>query len=64
MDIANTPDELPMVLSIEDICKILCIGKNSAYTLIRAGHIKHFRVGRQIRITKSALLEYINHSHI
>ena len=64
MDTTNNPDELPMVLSIEDVCKILCIGKNSAYTLIRAGHIKHFRVGRQIRIAKSALLEYINHSHI
>lgn len=64
MDITNSPDELPMVLSIEDICKILCIGKNSAYTLIRAGQIKHFRVGRQIRIAKSALLEYINYSHI
>ncbi len=57
-------DNFPVVLSVNDICKVLSIGKNSAYALIRSGQIKHFRVGHQIRIPKSALLNYINQSHI
>jgi len=64
MDSSNKLEAVPLILSIEDLCRILCIGKNSAYTLIRSGQIKYFRVGRQIRIAKSAFLEYIGHSHI
>ncbi len=64
MDSTNKLESLPIILSIEDLCQVLCIGKNSAYTLIRSGQIRYFRVGRQIRIAKSAFLEYIGHSHI
>ena len=64
MDSINKLDALPLILSINDLCRILCIGKNSAYTLIRSGQIRYFRVGRQIRIAKSAFIEYISHSHI
>ena len=54
--IANV-DDLPLVLTISDLAKILGVGKNTAYALIRCGAIKSFRVGRQIRVSKSALLE-------
>lgn len=53
-------EELPLVLSIEDLCRILNIGKNTAYDLIHSGQIKHLRVGRQIRISKSAFWDYLN----
>lgn len=55
--ITNT-DDLPLVLTISDLAKILGIGRNTAYDLIRCGAIKSFRAGRQIRVSKSALLEY------
>lgn len=64
MDNTSHFDNLPLVLSVNDICKVLFIGKNSAYALISTGQLRHFRVGRQIRIPKSALLNYINQSHI
>lgn len=51
-------DDLPLVLTISDLAKILSIGRNTAYDLIRSGTIKSFRAGRQIRVSKSALLEY------
>lgn len=51
-------DDLPLVLTISDLAKILGIGRNTAYDLIRSGTIKSFRAGRQIRVSKSALLEY------
>lgn len=55
--ITNT-DDLPLVLTVSEVSKILGIGKNTAYDLIRSGTIKSFRAGRQIRVSKSALLEY------
>lgn len=57
--IHNTND-LPLVLTVSDISEILGIGKNTAYDLIRCGAIKSFRAGRQIRVSKSAFLDYLN----
>lgn len=56
--ITNT-DDLPLVLTISEVSKILGIGKNTAYDLIRSGAIKSVRVGRQIRVPKSAFLEFL-----
>ncbi len=48
------------VLVIEDIMDILQIGRSSAYKLINSGEIKVLRVGRNIRIPKMFLLDYLN----
>lgn len=53
-------DDLPLVLTVSDVSKILGISMNTAYDLIRSGTIKSIRVGRQIRVSKSALLEFIS----
>lgn len=53
-------EELPIVLTVDQVAEVLCIGKNTAYDLVRSGEIKSVRVGRQIRIPKSALLEYLS----
>lgn len=52
-------NSLPLVLTVSDVSKILGIGMNTAYDLIRSGAIKSVRVGRQIRVPKSALLEFL-----
>ncbi len=52
-------DSLPIVLTIEDLMKVLSIGKNSAYELVRSGRIKSIRIGRQIRITKDAVIAFV-----
>lgn len=51
--------DLPLVLSIDDLAKVLGIGKNTAYDLVRSGRMKSIRIGHQIRITKSALLDFL-----
>lgn len=48
------------VLVIEDIMDILQIGRNSAYKLINSGEIRALRVGRNIRIPKVFLLDYLS----
>lgn len=47
------------VLQIKDIMDILEIGRNSAYKLISNGSIKSLRIGRNIRIPKIYLLDYL-----
>ena len=50
--------DLQLVLSVHDLARVLGIGKNTAYDLVRSGRIKSIRVGHRIRITKSALLDF------
>ncbi len=51
--------ELPMTLRVGDLMPILGIGRNTAYELIRSGQIRSVRIGRQIRIPRDALLEFL-----
>lgn len=48
------------VLTIADLMDYLAIGKNTAYTLIREGKIKSFRIGRNYKIPKQAVIDYIH----
>jgi len=51
--------DLPMTLRGEDLMPILGIGRNTAYQLIRSGQIRSVRIGRQIRIPRETLLEFL-----
>ena len=48
-----------MTLRVEDLMPILGIGRNPAYELIRSGQIRSIRIGRQIRIPRDALLDFL-----
>ena len=52
-------DELPLTLRVEDLMPILDIGRNTAYELIRCGKIRSIRIGRQLRIPKDAIQDYL-----
>ena len=51
--------ELPVTLRVGDLMPILGIGRNTAYELIRSGQIRSVRIGRQIRIPREALLDFL-----
>ena len=53
-------DELPLTLRVEDLMPILGIGRNTAYELVRSGQIRSIRIGRQLRIPKKAVQEYLS----
>ena len=55
-------DELPLTLRVEDLMPILDIGRNTAYELVRCGKIRSIRIGRQLRIPKQALIDYLTSS--
>lgn len=53
-------DDLPLTLRVEDLMPILSIGRNIAYELIRCGKIRSIRIGKQLRIPKQALIDYLS----
>ena len=52
-------DDLPVTLRVEELMPILGIGRNTAYELGRSGKLRSIRVGRQVRIPKNALIEFL-----
>ena len=45
----------PVFLTVEQLAVVLGVGRNTAYNFVRSNRIKNIRVGRQIRIPKSAV---------
>ena len=58
VQLERTPDG--MTLRVEELMPILGIGRNTAYELVRSGKLRSIRVGRQVRIPKNALIEFLN----
>jgi len=56
----NTTNELPAVLTVAELAHFLKIGMNSAYNLVRSNAVRSIRIGRQIRIPKQAVEDYLN----
>ena len=52
----NDPNEL---VSIDELCSILSIGRNAAYQLLNAKKIKAFKIGRVWKISRLAVEEFI-----
>ena len=53
-------DDLPLPLRVEDLMPILGVGRNTAYELVRSGQIRSVKIGRQIRIPKGSIIEYLS----
>ena len=50
----------PLVISIEQLCHMLQIGKNVAYKLLASGDISAFKVGRIWKIPHDSIKQYIS----
>lgn len=46
--------------TVKDLQRILKVSKNTAYELCASGEIKSIRVGKSIRVTQTALDDYLN----
>ena len=49
------------LLTVEELCDTLMIGKNAAYQLLASGKIKCFRINRIWKLPKISVNEYILH---
>ncbi len=52
-------EEFKDVLTVEELCKALRIGKSTAFQLLRSGEIKAVKVNRQWRIPKINIIKYL-----
>ncbi len=53
------PGSIPLVMTVPEMAEILQIGRNAAYDLVKSGAVRSIRIGRNIRIPQSALLDYL-----
>ena len=56
----NTVAETKRIYTVEEIAKLLSIGKTTAYALVKEGHFKTVRIGSAIRISKQSFDEWLD----
>ncbi|HFE9850485.1 helix-turn-helix domain-containing protein [Enterococcus sp. DIV1420a] len=52
-------ESYPSIMKITDLTKMLNIGKNKAYDLLRDRSIEHIKIGTRYKIPKKAVIDYI-----
>mgnify|MGYP005778812467 CR=1 FL=1 len=52
------------LITVDELCDMLNIGKNTAYRLLNEKKIKAFRIGRSWKISRQSVIDYIYNSNI
>ena len=52
-------DEYDALLTVQELREILNVGRGSAYELLKQGEIPAFRIGKNWKIPKDAVIHYI-----
>ena len=52
--------QLHDIIDINDICRVLGVGRNTAYSLLQNKDIASKRIKRKYIIPKTSLIKYIN----
>lgn len=52
-------DNYPDIVTPDDIQKMLRIGRNSVYDLLKQGKIKSLRVGKKYLIPKTSVINFL-----
>ena len=47
------------MITLDDLCEMLSIGKNTAYRLLQTGQIHAFKIGRIWKIPRDAVSEFV-----
>lgn len=47
------------LVTVDELCEMLSIGKNSAYKLLASGELKSFRYNRVWKIPKQGVIDYV-----
>ena len=47
------------ILTLEELCDALMIGKNRAYSLLSTNSIRGFKIGKIWKIPKSSLIDFV-----
>ena len=55
-------EELPSLLTVEEMSKILRVGKVKAYQIVKMPGFPSVKIGRSVRIPTKALFNWINNN--
>ena len=47
------------LMTLEDVCEELMVGRNAVYRLLSSGELKGFRIGRIWKIPRESLQKFI-----
>lgn len=50
---------IPDVMTVKEVASILRVGKNAVYDSIRCGQLRAKRIGKSLRVTRPALLAFL-----
>ena len=53
-------DEFDYLLTVEEAQEILKMSRNCVYEILRSGELKGYQQGRNWRIPKQAVMEYVS----
>ena len=59
MDEYYSESDLPVMLTIMDVAKLLRVSKNTAYNFVKSGKFPYLKVGHQIRVFRDDVMRYI-----
>ena len=48
------------VLTVDEVCEVLRIGKNTVYKLLQSCQLKSKKIGKNYKIPKLYIIEYLN----
>ena len=52
-------EDLPLLLTIDDVCAVLRIGRSSTYELLHSGRLESIRVGKRYRVPRHMMLRFL-----
>jgi excisionase family DNA binding protein len=52
-------DEFPDLLNVTEMSRMLNVSVKTAYRLLKSREVKHIKIGREYRIPKIHLLDYL-----
>ena len=57
---ANDEQTLADVLVVEDVARLLRIGRNAVYEMVARNTIPHCRLGKHIRFSRAAVMQWLS----
>ncbi len=52
--------DVDAVLDVEDVARLLRVGRNTVYELVGRNEVPHRRLGKQIRFSRAALMRWLD----
>lgn len=63
LTVENIFTEYPNIVNAEDARKMLNIGRNKIFELLKTGKLKSIKIGRNYKIPKQYIIDFLNQNN-